>query len=75
MSGRRVMRSVLVVSVSCREIFTPRVELILTEFLFLAELFLFLTEPTDNTEFTPSELVVSHRFELASFVVFLDRKT
>ena len=41
----------VLVSVSCREMFMPRVELILTEFVFLTELFLSLTEPTDNTEF------------------------
>ena len=50
-SGRRVMRRVLVVSVSCREIFMPRVELILTEFLSLCD-FLSPTDNTDCSDFT-----------------------
>ncbi len=45
-SGRNVIRSVLVVSVSYREMFTPRVDFILTEFLSLCD---FLS-PTDNTD-------------------------
>ena len=46
------MRSVLVVSVSCREMFMPRVELILTEFLFLTELTEFFRQRLKDRWFT-----------------------